>query len=48
MKKAMLLILLVVAALILGCSQQERPPATPTETPAEYSLVNPGYLTVGK
>ncbi|RLI74741.1 hypothetical protein DRO97_05205 [Archaeoglobales archaeon] len=53
MKKVTLLILLVVAALILGCAgQKETPKATPAETPTatatpEYTLVNPGYLTVG-
>ena len=52
MKQVVLLILLVVAALILGCAQpQEKPKATPTATvaPTEkpYSLVTPGYLTVG-
>ena len=46
MKKA-IFVLLVVAALLLGCTGQQEKPKTTPEAKAELHLVNPGYLTVG-
>jgi len=48
MKKEALVVLLIVAALFLGCAgQQEKVKPTATPAKAEFYLVNPGYLTVG-